>query len=92
MCPKLSHQDELILHRLRMTHTLLGHFCFLKAEDPPQCISRGNRLTVEHFLMRCFTFRNERRHYSKVASLDKLFSTIAAYEIMDLIEAFWFYC
>ena len=66
-------RDEIVLARIRMGHTQLTHSYIVKGENPPECFSCADLLTVEHIMMKCVDFSNIRRKYFRCRSLKKLF-------------------
>ena len=55
---------EVILTRLRIGHTYLTHKYILEGSSVPVCAHCGGLLSVEHILVHCPKFVNERRRYN----------------------------
>ena len=53
LVPKLSRREEIVLARLRISHTRVTHSCLLKREERPYCIGCDTPFTVRHFLLDC---------------------------------------
>ena len=49
-------REEIVLCRLRIGHSFLTHRYLLAGEDPPECISCQERLTVDHILLHCLDY------------------------------------
>ena len=83
---RLPCRDEIIIHRLRIGHTLLTHGHLLKRDSPPHCCACQTQLTVEHVLLRCPTW-NAIRVYNNfiVTSLLDLFNQVTPRCIVDFI-------
>ena len=52
---------EVILARLRLGHTRLTHRHLMEKEPCPQCQNCNIQITVEHILIKCPLYSNERR-------------------------------
>ena len=52
---------EVILARLRLGHTRLTHRHLMEKEHFPQCQNCNEQITVEHILIKCPLYFNERR-------------------------------
>ena len=72
-----------VLSRLRIGHTRLTHNFLLGGGDPPECDHCHTLLTVEHILVHCVKYHDERHQYhldgklieeilSEYVDLDKL--------------------
>ena len=57
---KLSRREEIVLARLRISHTRKTHSYLLKQEDQPKCIGCDTPFTVKHILLECIDFAAER--------------------------------
>ena len=63
---------ETRLTRLRIGHTYLTHKFLLQGDYPPMCNVCNNSLTVEHILLDCSKYVNERRQYSILGPIEAL--------------------
>ena len=54
---------EKVLSRLRIGHTRLTHKFLLGGGNAPECDHCHSLLTVEHILVHCGKYRDERRKY-----------------------------
>ena len=54
---------EVILTRLRIGHTYLTHNFILEGSSVPECVHCGCVLSVEHILVHCSMFLNQRRRF-----------------------------
>ena len=67
-------RDEIVLARIRMGHTQLTHSYRIKKDDPPECFSCAETLTVRHIMIECIDFAHIRRKYFTCPTLRELFS------------------
>jgi len=81
----LSHRDAVVLRRLSIGHTQLSHSYLLSREDQPLCSSCDCALTVVHFF-ECPIYTTVRRKYFSVSSMEELFHTIKACNILSFIR------
>jgi len=82
----LSHQDAVILRRLRIGHTCLTHSYLLNRQDQPECSHHDCALTVAHVvLLECNHFNAVRQRYFNVSSLHELFDRVNAQNILGFI-------
>ena len=58
-----SRRVEVILTRLRIGHTYMTHNFILEGSSAPVCAHCDRLLSVEHILVRCLKFVNQRRRY-----------------------------
>ena len=84
----LSHQDAVVLRRLRIGHTRLTHSYLMNGPDQPQCSKCDCALTVEHVLLECNHYNVARRRYFSVSSLYELFDMVNAQNILGFIRDF----
>lgn len=56
-----SAADQRVLTRVRIGHTRLTHMFLLKKEPPPSCECCGTLLDVQHLILQCRKYDNERR-------------------------------
>jgi hypothetical protein len=67
-------RDQVIISRLRMGYTRLTHGFRVDLNSSPECGDCGARLTVDHLLWHCPTFRRQRIEYNlskKTLFMDK---------------------
>ena len=66
-------QEEVVLARLRIGHTLITHSYLLKREEPPYCFGCDTLFTIRHFLLECGDFSHIRNKYFHVDTIKQLF-------------------
>jgi len=90
---RLPHQDEIIIHRLRIGHSYFTHGHLLRGETPLRYLAYQVDFTVEHVLLHCVSFTNAREHFFCVTltSMSELFSKVASRSIIDFIKETGFY-
>ncbi|KAK2150740.1 hypothetical protein LSH36_391g01021 [Paralvinella palmiformis] len=69
--------DGLILYRARY---------LLAGEEPPECISCQERLTVDHILLHCSEYHHIRVHYYHAETLKELLENIAPDTILNFLR------
>lgn len=69
---QLDRRTEVILARLRIGHTHLTHQFILEGSSPPECAYCDEILTVEHILMVCPRYSNQRGRYFQGKSLSDI--------------------
>ena len=57
-------RSEIILSRLRIGHTRLTHQFILEGGDAPVCARCDSPLSVEHILVHCPQYSNERQKFN----------------------------
>ena len=57
-------RSEIVLSRLRIGHTRLTHQFILEGSSAPVCARCGDTLSVEHILVHCSQYSNERRRFN----------------------------
>jgi len=77
----LSHQDAIILRRLRIGHTRL-----LNRKDPPQCSHCYYALTAKHVLLDCDYCRATRQRSFNAFTLKELFDTASTRDVLGFIR------
>jgi len=83
----LSRQDAVVLRRLRIGHTRLTHsYHLLNRQDQPQCSNCDCALTVAHVLLECNHYNVVRQRCFNVSSVQALFDTINAQNILGFIS------
>ena len=60
-----SRRTEVVLTRLRIGHTYLTHNFILEGSNAPECACCDSLLTIEHILVHCPRYRNERNNHVK---------------------------
>ena len=69
---RVSRREEVVLSRLRIGHTLLTHKHLFDSEPPPHCNACDADVTVEHVLIHCKLYDNQRKaHFSGLLSANK---------------------
>ncbi|XP_016656082.2 uncharacterized protein LOC107882354 [Acyrthosiphon pisum] len=53
-------RHEVIINRLRIGHTWLTHSFLMRHDDPAQCTTCGEALTIKHVLLHCRNFTDTR--------------------------------
>ena len=69
-------QGEIVLARLRMSHTRITHSYLLKREEPPYCFGCDALFTVRHFLLECGNFSHIRNKYFHVDTIKQLLNDV----------------
>jgi len=92
-CPLscLSCGDAIVLQRLCVGHTRLSHSLLLSRADQPLCCSCDCALTVVRLLLECPLCTTVRGKYFSVSSMEELFHTIKASNILPFIQEIGFY-
>lgn len=57
---RYSWREQRVMSRLRVGHTRLTHAHFLSKVEQPRCVPCGQALTVEHILLNCVQYEEER--------------------------------
>jgi len=78
------HREEMMLCRL-----WIGHSFLLAGEDPPQCISCQECLTVDHILLHCLEYHRIREHYYHAEIQKELLENITPRYNFKLSERSW---
>ena len=71
-----SRREEMVLCRIRIGHAYTTHRYLLAGEDPPECISCQERLTVSHLLVHCSEYIHIRNRFYEVDSVQELMDTV----------------
>ena len=71
-----SRREEMVLCRIRIGHAYTTHRYLLAGEDPPECISCQERLTVSHLLVHCSEYIHIRNRFYEVDSVQELLDTV----------------
>ena len=79
-------RDEVVLSRVRIGHTYLTHAFLLKGEDRPECVFCQCYLTVKHLLVECVDLADARRNYFTAGTMEELFSTVPAHQIIEFLK------
>ena len=79
-------RDEMVLSRVRIGHTYLTHAFLLKGEDRPECVFCQCYLTVKHLLVECVDLADARRNYFTAGTMEELFSTVPAHQIIEFLK------
>ena len=84
---RLPRQDENIIHRLRIGHSILTHDHLLRGETCPRCSACDVDLTVEHILLHCVSFAIAGDHSFNmtVTTLPGLFSKVSSRSIIEFM-------
>ena len=59
----MTRLEDIKITRLRIGHTRFARDFYFTGNVPPECLECGEQLTVEHVLLDCGTFYQERRIY-----------------------------
>jgi len=86
----LNCRDAVVFWTLRIGRTRLSYSCLLCQEDKPLCFSRDCALTV-HLLLKCPLYTTVIQKYFSVSSIEELFRTIEACNILACICEIGFY-
>ena len=79
-----NRKEDVVLTRLRISHSRLTHRHYLANEDPPECIPCTSPLTIKHILIECVDTADIRKQYFNCPDLKTLFNSVAG----DTILAF----
>ena len=82
----LSHQEAVILRRLRIGHTRLTHSYLLNRQDEPECSHGDCALTVAHVLLEHNHCNVVRQRYFNISSLHELLAMLNARNILGFIR------
>ena len=69
-------QKEIVLARLRISHTRIRHSYLLKQEEQPYCFGCDKPFTVRHFLLEYSDFSHIRNIYFYVDTIKQLFNDL----------------
>ena len=69
-------QEEVVLARLRISHTRITHSYLLKREELPYCFGCDAPFTVRHILLECSDFSHIRNKYFHVDTITQLFNDV----------------
>ena len=79
-------REEIVLCRLRIGHSFLTHRYLLAGEDPPECISCQERLTVDHILLHCSEYHHIRVNYYHAETRKELLDNITPDTILNFLR------
>jgi hypothetical protein len=66
----LKRKEEIVLNRMRISHTRITHGYLMGKEEAPICDVCGVRLTVKHILSECLKYEQDRQRIGIDTSLD----------------------
>ena len=84
-------QDETVLRRCRIWHTLYTHSYILKGEDRPWCVGCDEDITVKHILLDCVDFSDQRPRFYSSPNLKHLFIQVPDHQILSFLKAIGLY-
>ena len=88
----LTRAEEVVITRLRISHTKATKSHILSRGPPTSCHHCGQTLTIDHMLLECALLQECRDEYYTVDSLNALFETIPETCIVEFLwEAGFFY-
>ena len=64
-------KEQVLISRLRIGHTNLTHCYFITRENPPRCEQCNVSLSVQHFLIDCPRFNQERQTHGKPSTISQ---------------------
>ena len=84
----LSRRDQTIITRLRIGHTLLTHQHLFTKDPKPTCDKCGSKITVQHILVQCPKFCEERKKFkiNNKTIGDLLNTTIMCKKVLKFID------
>ena len=76
-------QDETVMRRCRIGHTIYTHSYILKGEDRPRCVGCDEDITVKHILLDCVDFSDQRPRFYSSPNLKHLFTQVPGHQILS---------
>lgn len=70
----LDRQKSVVLHRLRIGHTVLTHGYLLERGEAPHCNTCNVQITISHLLTECREYDVQRRRHGIMGQLQQLLS------------------
>ena len=83
---KASRREQVVISRLRISHTNTCHAFILKQEPQPQCLTCQTTCTVKHILIECRAFAVIWKRFFKVTSLTELFENIKIDDVLSFLQ------
>ena len=84
-------QDETVLRRCRIGHTLYTLSYILKSEDRPRCVGCDEDITVKHILLDFVDFTDQRPRFYSSPNLKHLFIQVPGHQIVSFLKAIVLY-
>ena len=88
----LTRAEEVVITRLRISHTKATKSHILSQVPPTGCHHCGQTLTIDHMLLECALLQECRDEYYTVDSLNALFETIPDTCIVEFPREAEFFC
>jgi len=79
-------REEIVLCRIRIGHAYLTHRYLLAGDDPPECVSCQETLTVSHILVDCAEYSHIRERYFEVQTLRELLNDVEPITIINFVR------
>ena len=79
-------RKEVVLARLRLSHTRVTHSYLLQGEEQPHCVGCDAPFTVRHILLECGDFAHVRINRFHVLNMKQLFQHIHIDSIMTFLK------
>ena len=83
----ITRREEIILCRLRIGHSYLTHRFFKAGEDPPECSSCQECLTISYIMVGCSEYIHIRQRYYDVENLHELLDNVCPQLIIHFMKA-----
>ena len=84
---KNNPKDEIILSRLRISHTRTTHSYLLEAKQEPTCHASQTEYTVKHILTECSHLAHIREELYSANGMKELFRKIDMNNAMSFVNA-----
>ena len=81
-----SRKEEVVLSRLRISHTYFSHSYILSQEDPPECTACQEIYSVRHVLIDCIDLGLVRPRFYSVPDMKTLFDTVSVDRILSFVK------
>ena len=81
-----SRREQVVIYRLRISHTMLTRSFILKQEPQPQCLTCQTTCTVKHIFIECRSFVVIRNRFFKVNSLTDLFENVKIDDVLSFLR------
>ena len=75
-----------MLHQIHIGHTYLTHRYLLVGDDPPECVSCQEPLTVSHVLVHCSKYCHIREYYFRAQSVQELLNDTEPTLVINFIR------
>ena len=84
---RLSRHEERVFARLHIGHTRYTHAYRLERTHRPLCPSCDTEITVQHILIDCHDYDNQRAAFYHANSINDLFNNVPPHSILEFIRS-----